>query len=533
MPFNVQDYGAAGDGATNDTSAVQRAITAAATAGGGEVFFPEGVYPVAGASLTNNLRLTGPGKIIGVEDSSSASFVDPGTALENVVFTGLAFSRHEASTAYGCAIEIRSVGTALHTHIEIHACTFDGIQALYLDGFKDAIVSHCYVSNTMYEMYDDDPLAYFNQDVAAPLHSIELTDGAVNAFFFGTGENIVFTDNVLSRVLSAFACLSAEGVLFTDNLIHETGFSAVVIRYNRSGTVARSVVCADNVIKGAGKAAIGLELLGGDPTATAALVSISNNVIDGFGVYDGFTNESDDPKSSDWKTTSGHSAIQWNDHHQVATSGSIQISRNMIDGNQEEWPNRVTGANLIGRQMTGISARGPSKMMSIEFNKISNLQGRSISLDGADVGGTFAGEAIIQGNWVTNAGLDFPGDELAAIRGWPGAIVASATKRIVVEGNVVRWSESTQTGGDALDGILIRNAATCRCLSNEVTDELHRMDYGFNVTSGVGRLIAHENFSEGATVAPYLFSGPAVPGKHRNNIQAANDTSPLTVWTWR
>lgn len=51
--FNVRDYGAKGDNATDDTAAIQAAINACATAGGGNVYFPAGQYVVAGALQTN------------------------------------------------------------------------------------------------------------------------------------------------------------------------------------------------------------------------------------------------------------------------------------------------------------------------------------------------------------------------------------------------------------------------------------------------------------------------------------------------
>lgn len=47
--FNVKDYGALGDGSTDDTAEIQAAIDAAEAAGGGVVFFPAGVYVVGGA----------------------------------------------------------------------------------------------------------------------------------------------------------------------------------------------------------------------------------------------------------------------------------------------------------------------------------------------------------------------------------------------------------------------------------------------------------------------------------------------------
>ena len=42
--FNVKAYGAVGNGATDDQAAIQTAIDAAKTAGGGKVFFPQGTY---------------------------------------------------------------------------------------------------------------------------------------------------------------------------------------------------------------------------------------------------------------------------------------------------------------------------------------------------------------------------------------------------------------------------------------------------------------------------------------------------------
>ena len=42
--FNVRDYGALGNGATDDTAAFQAALNAAAAAGGGIVFAPRGIY---------------------------------------------------------------------------------------------------------------------------------------------------------------------------------------------------------------------------------------------------------------------------------------------------------------------------------------------------------------------------------------------------------------------------------------------------------------------------------------------------------
>src|SRR3990167_8019791 len=69
MIFNVQDFGARGDGISDDTAAIQSAIDAAAAAGGGQVYMPTVIYIVsAGAEpsdgclvLKSNVYLYGDG----------------------------------------------------------------------------------------------------------------------------------------------------------------------------------------------------------------------------------------------------------------------------------------------------------------------------------------------------------------------------------------------------------------------------------------------------------------------------------------
>ncbi|HTB82308.1 MAG TPA: glycosyl hydrolase family 28 protein [Candidatus Sulfotelmatobacter sp.] len=55
--FNVKNFGAAGDGVTLDSPAVNSAIAAAGAAGGGTVTFPAGNYFCGSIHLTNNLTL--------------------------------------------------------------------------------------------------------------------------------------------------------------------------------------------------------------------------------------------------------------------------------------------------------------------------------------------------------------------------------------------------------------------------------------------------------------------------------------------
>jgi hypothetical protein len=118
MPFLVgyatpQDYGATGNGVTDDTAAIQAAITAVQTAGGGTVFFPAGTYlvtPTASPALSitaNNVKLLGASrKAVTIKKNANGvllSMSGPSTdstgathvrycAVENIAFNGNSFT---------------------------------------------------------------------------------------------------------------------------------------------------------------------------------------------------------------------------------------------------------------------------------------------------------------------------------------------------------------------------------------------------------------------------------------------------------
>jgi hypothetical protein len=62
VAYNVKGYGALGDGATDDTTAVQAAIDAAAAVGGGIVFAPAGTYICETLTMKTGVYLTGVGQ---------------------------------------------------------------------------------------------------------------------------------------------------------------------------------------------------------------------------------------------------------------------------------------------------------------------------------------------------------------------------------------------------------------------------------------------------------------------------------------
>ncbi len=115
-------YGAAGDGITNDTIAVQAAITAADAVGGGIVLIPPGTFLVNSLTIPSNVSLLGAGSGKSIVETTSASLALLVTAgafnAQGVKFktTGKALLSYTAvapnSTVFtACAFECTNAAT--------------------------------------------------------------------------------------------------------------------------------------------------------------------------------------------------------------------------------------------------------------------------------------------------------------------------------------------------------------------------------------------------------------------------------------
>lgn len=101
--YNVKDFGAVGNDSTDDTAAIQTAIDAAASAGGGIVFFPQGVYRV---STNANILYVNSGGCLEIKTGVSlrgaginASIIRADATQQNIILGGAAnhISIHDLS----------------------------------------------------------------------------------------------------------------------------------------------------------------------------------------------------------------------------------------------------------------------------------------------------------------------------------------------------------------------------------------------------------------------------------------------------
>lgn len=164
LVFNVKDYGATGDGSTNDTTNVQSAITAAGAVGG-VVFFPVGTYmvdPLTAGYDHITLRGTGRSSMVKLRSQNLASdsafaviemFGTSPTPIRNVTIEFLGVDGNYAGmTNQGSrtvdmeCINFKYVINGTVRNCYIRNSTSDGID---LDDSSRCIVvnNHCYDNN--------------------------------------------------------------------------------------------------------------------------------------------------------------------------------------------------------------------------------------------------------------------------------------------------------------------------------------------------------------------------------------------------
>lgn len=265
--YNVKDYGAAGDGSTNDTAAIQSALNAAYTAGGGIVQVPQGTFiidPNPGLQVKTNtiLRGTGSGSIIKLANGSthsdnmikSESWTD--VAIEHLMIDGNRANQaggpgSYTHTQYGIYLG----GTSNSTITDVHVKGTTGVGIHIYNSMNISVVS-CYSTDNNYHGYELEQVTACRVTSSSGnnnlLHGILVSPGEVGgtgsqgnavlgSTFDGNG-NYGIATNAANGDISAFM---SHGNMFIGNTVTRNAFYGVNF-YKQNGHILSGNYIANN-----------------------------------------------------------------------------------------------------------------------------------------------------------------------------------------------------------------------------------------------------------------------------------------------
>jgi hypothetical protein len=316
-PVNAKDFGAVGDGATNDTAAIQAALTAISSAGGGQLFLPAGNYKclfsgLALFTLPANVEMVGAGAatILSIDDNSVAgskqAFICSGAnaSIRNLsmvfdVDDGVAFNLLADNLTFDSLI-LNGGHTALNT------TTFHGWSLSSNGTHQGLVISNCSVSNFRFGLLRANNSTGTYRRIT--VQSNYFVDNYANHIAFNAPNGTVSDIDVLSNTFGscpggdAFGTFAIQlGMASVKNYrIIGNHFRQICKESIHLEEAGGSIVVDGNTFEGLDKGANtnggrGIYVVdsnvGGSSTAVARFV-ISNNVIEGsgavssdFGIY--------------------------------------------------------------------------------------------------------------------------------------------------------------------------------------------------------------------------------------------------------
>lgn len=268
--FNVKDYGAVGDGATDDTAEIQAAIDAANAAGGGDVYIPHGNYIISAyLAYYSDINLIGgqEAKLTNATSRSAPAIMlfPNATGVTNVRVSSLIFDQR--SDAIGWDTDSLCVGVSHVTGMVISDCIFQNIitMAVHANALaaemptRNIQVVRCWVKNSLgggvsvFGYLDDFTVSYCRfencKDDAVAIQ--DLVTGEQPTDIHISHNTILNCDrrNVIDSTPHGILIFGAHDVIVDANRVDKTVAAAISVQ-GGSGACSRVIVSNNNVSQG-------------------------------------------------------------------------------------------------------------------------------------------------------------------------------------------------------------------------------------------------------------------------------------------
>jgi hypothetical protein len=214
---SVKDFGATGDGTTDDTAAIQAAINSIplsvggvggpnspAAQGGWALHFPTGVYIISDTLVIGNRRMSLHGTgMIGSNSSMikmnpaypNVDMIDYSTGnLDTLSIYGMQFWGAGAATGTGNALSLGSSTQNLFDS-QIQNCWFTAIPnaCIYMNYCADVTVSYCGIENARYGVYIENT-SFATGDINRITNNVFYADTLAGVYVNG-GANLIISNN--------------------------------------------------------------------------------------------------------------------------------------------------------------------------------------------------------------------------------------------------------------------------------------------------------------------------------------------------
>lgn len=256
---SVKDFGAVGDGVTDDTAAIQAAVDAVFAAGGGTVFFPAGEYGVGTTPIQPKTNVSfngvGRGSVLKIITTSATSCIRSDVAVSDVTISSLGFDGsiyYPANSEVTPSSLVEQFGVRLKdcSNISIKNCYFNEIvrSGIAIEGVAVNCQNIVVDGNFFYKAGYSNRAIYIFTAGPAPKH-IQITNNIVDTV--GPQYYYDASDGGYTGGKDGIGIDGCDSVIITGNNIKNTAGCGLRIEESYRVTVADNAIqdCGQNGIE--------------------------------------------------------------------------------------------------------------------------------------------------------------------------------------------------------------------------------------------------------------------------------------------